>query len=433
MMQFGSSNADGAGILRSDIERMEVQEAELAGNVNYLLKLVGINSDEQEVGSHELLRVASSIFVALFEKLFTIRLDGVIRNPTTKSDYVVNAQRVVDGLAQQIQMDLQHITGLSIVNGDLQALSNLVHIFFHIVSITNAGSQSSSESHNAHDMPRQLRTPVSSGESVGESLSTHESTFAESKRKRKGPNLRKMAQTFQRNMEIPENLKGNFQHIIAKEAEGVLRSSEIMLAQQQRLEAARRRREGAMNNRSNHFGYRNREKEHVSNKALQARFLEESSREEDAFNLRRSNEEHVMLRKIYKGLLSKMHEWRADKHEEVRDRVNTMRDEAKTHIKALQTLFEDRVKVLRESELEARHEDHLVIKAHRRMGTDMQRSWAMKQRRTIATRKDQVSQARDHELLIRREAHKNLLALLSSEKWSDSLRQSEMARPNTTF
>ncbi len=182
------------------------------------------------------------------------------------------------------------------------------------------------------------------------------------------------------------------------------------------------------------FGSYNRQKEDVSNKVMQERFIEESTREESAFNLRRSHEEHVMLRKIYKGLLSKMHEWRADKHEEVRERVNTMREEAKSHIKALQTLFEDRVKVLRESEVEARSDDKLVLKAHRRMGADMQRTWAMKQKRALELGKATVNQRRDHELLMRREAHKNLLALLSSEKWSDSLRQVDgTTRPDTTF
>jgi len=429
-MQFASSNLDldNLGFGPQDIEKKEM---ELTNNVNYLLKLVGINNEDQKVGVHELRRVASSIFVALFEKLFSTRLDGIIRRPNTKSDYEMNAQRVVDGLSNQIDLDLPHITGMNIVNGDLRALSNLVHIFFHIVSITSAGSQSSSEERGN---PRQGRRNISSGDSIGESLSTHESIFevegTKTKRKRPSNHLRKMAENIRRNIDISD---GNFEHILAKEAEGVLRSSEIMLAQQQRLEAARQRRQDAMKHRSTHFGNYNKQKERVSNEVLQSRFIEDSARAENAFNLRRSNEEHVMLRKIYKGLLSKMHEWRADKHEEVRERVNTMREEARRHIKALQTLFEDRVRVLRESEVEARANEHLMLNAHKRMGAEMQRTWAVKQKRTLGKRKDQVTQARDHELLIRREAHKNLLALLSSEKWSDSLRQSEMLRPNTTF
>ena len=39
-------------------------------------------------------------------------------------------------LSERIQMDLQHISGDLIVRGDMDALSNLVHIFVRIVSMT---------------------------------------------------------------------------------------------------------------------------------------------------------------------------------------------------------------------------------------------------------------------------------------------------------
>ena len=75
------------------------------------------------------------MFVALFESLFKLRLGGIVRNPYSKMDYIINAQLVVDGLSHQIQMDLQHITGESIVAGDLRSLTNLIHILFRCVNM----------------------------------------------------------------------------------------------------------------------------------------------------------------------------------------------------------------------------------------------------------------------------------------------------------
>lgn len=53
-------------------------------------------------------------------------------------------------------------------------------------------------------------------------------------------------------------------------------------------------------------------------RALQRRWMEDTKREHDAFNVRRQSEENVVLRKMYRGLLSKMHEWNADEQSDLR-------------------------------------------------------------------------------------------------------------------
>lgn len=113
----------------------EATSGDLLANTNKLLAAVGISA-KTILSLEELTRVASSMFVAVFEALFHLRIEDVIRNPVTKEDYEKNAQLVVDYLSEQIQMDLKHITGKSIVSGDVKALSNLVHILARIVSIT---------------------------------------------------------------------------------------------------------------------------------------------------------------------------------------------------------------------------------------------------------------------------------------------------------
>lgn len=124
------------------MDNVDVEEHQhlsmLLQNTNNLLKHVGISA--KKISSvAELSRVASSMFVAVYESLFHVRLDGIIRSPQTKDEYAENAQRVIDGLSQQIHLNLQHITGKGIVGGDIRALSNLVHIFVRLVSVTTSG------------------------------------------------------------------------------------------------------------------------------------------------------------------------------------------------------------------------------------------------------------------------------------------------------
>lgn len=107
----------------------------LLSNTNKLLCAVGITT-KKIASTDELSRVASSLFVAVYESLFHQKIIGVVRNPRSKEDYENNAQLVIDSLSDQIQLDLKHITGSSIVSGDLRVLSNLVHILVRIVSLT---------------------------------------------------------------------------------------------------------------------------------------------------------------------------------------------------------------------------------------------------------------------------------------------------------
>lgn len=53
-------------------------------------------------------------------------------------------------------------------------------------------------------------------------------------------------------------------------------------------------------------------------RALQRRWAEDAKRDSEAFDARRQSEENVMLRKMYRGLLSKMQEWNADEQSELR-------------------------------------------------------------------------------------------------------------------
>ena len=104
----------------------------LLEDTNKLLSAVGIGG-KQVMSYNELCRVGSSLFVAVFEALFNCRIEGINRNPRSQTDYINNAQLVIDALSERVRMNLDHITGRSIVVGDYRALSDLVNLLLRIV------------------------------------------------------------------------------------------------------------------------------------------------------------------------------------------------------------------------------------------------------------------------------------------------------------
>lgn len=113
----------------------EEEISRLIASTNKLLADVGIER-KKITSKEELVRVAPSMVVVVFEALCHTRIEDIERNPTTRKHYENNAQLVIDNLSDQINIPLTHISGKSIVEGDLRALSNLVYIFKRIVTLT---------------------------------------------------------------------------------------------------------------------------------------------------------------------------------------------------------------------------------------------------------------------------------------------------------
>lgn len=109
---------------------------QLLNDTNRLLSAIGISAKPIS-SAEELSRVASSMIVAIFESIFETRLEDIIRNPESREQYIHNAQMVIDHLSDRIQMDLAHITGESVVNGDFISISHLVSLFARVVMITD--------------------------------------------------------------------------------------------------------------------------------------------------------------------------------------------------------------------------------------------------------------------------------------------------------
>jgi hypothetical protein len=220
----------------------------------------------------------------------------------------------------------------------------------------------------------------------------------------------------------------DLQRICDDDARQFLKSSENRYLQEKKIEAARKRRENFRRSRERECHAANKRKAEISRSTIQKKWIDDRLRDEDSFKMRQSSEEHVLLRKIYRGLLTKMHEWRIDEHTEVRDKVNMIRDEAKNHIKSLQTLFEDRVRLLREQDTRNKKNEQEIVNSYKLLGIDLIESYSGRQQRIMNEHRNILIQRRQQMLLQRREAHRNLLELLSAENWKENLRQSDAVK-----
>ena len=242
----------------------------LLHNTNQMLSLIGINRHGKKIMSiEELQRVASSMFVAIYESLFQERIDGIIRNPQAIEDYEENAQMIVDRVGDRIHMGLQHITGAAITEGDLMAILNLINIFTRIANIT---SRKEIDSVQPPKNPQQtLSSPKSSNNSH---MSISEAGIIGGI----GSGL---------------NLMMSFQNVAQ-----IIRSNERKIEQIGKLEAAKHRRESTLRMKETLYRSTNEMKSKRASIAREQRISEDYVRNNKAINARVANQEYILLRKV---------------------------------------------------------------------------------------------------------------------------------------
>ena len=134
--------------------------------------------------------------------------------------------------------------------------------------------------------------------SNSDSISTHESTFPSSDGEAR-PNSADGLNKYNRSK--MHSLRSD--QIFREEAVEAAKLSRKRFSLEAKLEAAQFRRDRLNNLRGSRANANNNAAFLTSKKALQKRWMEDTLREKKSFIARRSNEEQVMLRKIYKGLL----------------------------------------------------------------------------------------------------------------------------------
>ena len=140
----------------------------LVHSTNSLLVAAGIGGRKIR-STKELQRVSGSIFVAIYESLFS-RLEGAIRNPKLRSDYEFNVQLVIDAVADEIGYGDLNISATAIVDGDLSSLSMMVRIILRICAITGQDSVSRASTSEGVNVSQGIRLDGSNFESISSDI-----------------------------------------------------------------------------------------------------------------------------------------------------------------------------------------------------------------------------------------------------------------------
>lgn len=389
------------------------------------------------------------MIVAVFESLFHQRIDGIVRNPKSIIHYERNAQLVIDSLSDQIQLDLQHITGKSIVSGDLRVLSNLVHILVRIVSLTSQESLTSYGSSERKEF-RHLPFRRSGAHEFGRdnaSISTRDSEEYEQQNgwmHQKTPYY--VASTTAAAAAAAAAVSGNAfnggdnnAHNIESNAAGApgggilfnedlrrsLAKMEKLMQIETKLEAARVRRSNTLHMKESTVRAANQRHGEVSREALQRKWVEEEERARQAFLLKQSSDDQVALRKVYRGLLQRIARWRWEEQREEKEKQTLVAGQAAQTLQSLQILFDERMRVLADHSRQLREVQHTAssgVKGEREMAEALARSVAARNLHLLSRERARLQQERQRELLRRKEAHDHLLALLPIADWQSMLR-----------
>jgi hypothetical protein len=374
----------------------------LLSMTNKILATIGITTKKiNSLG--ELQRVASSMFVAIYEAFKNNRVKGIVRSrkggqSLTQDDYIHNVQRVIQEMEVLVGTNLSHITGKSIVQGDLKSLYHLLTLFDMMVGQNpnaNAGGPAPDIS-NSVDLDNDG------------SISTHESTFEESE-------PIGAIETFKVS-------SSKVRDLVEEDSRQLLLQTEGEMKQREKIEAANQRKKALQSFNNMKVHRRNEAKREITTRMRHQRWMEDTVRAGDAYEKRQNSQEQVMIRKIYSGLLKKLHEWRRSERSEAKEKLLIMRDEAKEHISGLQNLFKDRFTLLAEQNQASTDDENIRTKAQTIQADDLMKSFHDRQKVILNTHRSKLAQRRSQQLLQRKESHKNLLALLSVESWPETLR-----------
>lgn len=134
-----------------DDKSPESDEARALQEANALLRRIGFGA-RQFARFEDLVASASSMSVALYEKLFQLRLERVERAPRSLAHYEANAQRVLDALSAALleapppreedggDGSDAGVTGAALCAGDVRAIRHVVRMFEHVLSLLAAAS-----------------------------------------------------------------------------------------------------------------------------------------------------------------------------------------------------------------------------------------------------------------------------------------------------
>jgi hypothetical protein len=463
----------------------EVDETTILAHINHLLEMVNISA--HPISSVvDLRKSGSSMFVAIFEALFRVRLDGIERRPTSLTDYVNNAQVVVDALsARVLDMSLSHIEGQAIVSGDLVAIRNLVDILMGICEVKS--SQDREEQHQGRegddyeDMVRQLEEDEQEEErrrlevvsrqerhSAPAGRRTKGSSSSKKKKKRKEKNRPKSwpvtgktqpkivvpaVALAERELKASEAMPGRIESVDPiRKAEGgagtkgaVLRKSQAeKIERERRMRVAYRgvlrdrlsslRRREAMDARKQYHSHRNARHATKVRNIKRQRVQEDLRRAKTAVG-RRTQDQHASgLVDLYKKIVAALHQQKREDDKEDAARLKALYESSLVQEEDIERFLKDRMCMIKEHAKQAQHERAVALKAEERLLTSLL-TIKEKAHETLVTKQlEKLEQYEESVLMRSLEQHAAYAELLGVEDWSTVLKDRVLTpKLNSTF
>jgi hypothetical protein len=117
--------------------------------------LLSLRPDAKALESvSELQDIATSLFVAVFESLFVVRLRGIVRKPSTETEFQHNANLFLSGLKKMLPKGMvqipPEITAESIVSGSIPSITYMIRFFLELQRLFSVADSSPSSRHPIH-------------------------------------------------------------------------------------------------------------------------------------------------------------------------------------------------------------------------------------------------------------------------------------------
>ncbi|GFR43588.1 hypothetical protein Agub_g4685 [Astrephomene gubernaculifera] len=101
---------------------------ELIQACNKVIAYAGLVARVASIDEVKVVCSSTGVFVAALEGLLQVRLEDVLRAPSTNAERAYNCNLVVDALSQILDSDLSHISGQRVVEGSIDDISNLLEL-----------------------------------------------------------------------------------------------------------------------------------------------------------------------------------------------------------------------------------------------------------------------------------------------------------------
>lgn len=388
-------------------------ESVLIANTNKVLTSLGI-ATKHILSMEELRRVAPSMFVGVVEALFKMKIDGIIRSPQSKQDYIHNAQLMIDYLSEQMQLDVSYITGDLIWEGNFEALSNLVSIFLRLLSLT--GSNESLQSLGSHDEEgedeeyhRRFSYPSGDSISTKDSLLLPKPSSSLPRR-----NVQGRTRYYYENPAYSQRPTAEQRFTQKFLAESFRKSEKLLQSELKQYHANRRR---SFNNlyQKNLLEYRNQQKKQKCKEIRRNQFKQTLIGQQRSFDLKRKNAEAVALHKIYDALFREVARQRAEERKNEHQRIQQLKGKLQNEVESLDRLYREKLQLI---DQQRRNTNQISRSTYESVLVELSKNLEKK----LDYQLNVGSQSRDREMLWKEEAYKKLLQKIHGTKWEDFLR-----------